>query len=543
MNSISCGQCEQTFSSRFNLMRHLRNKHVGGMSYQGVRSPPPGVPEYDDHMGTHRAHLGAHLGAPGALGAHLRAPGAHLGSHLGAPGAPGAPGAQLGVPVKYSAAPDFKFQHPCSVVLTGPSGSGKSVLTKKVLCQGFIKPPPQRIIWCYGQYQPLYDNVKKHLPGVEFVKGIPDFIEHDTYLDTSVRNCIILDDLMGDAKKDERVANLFTKGSHHRNLTVLYITQNLFPQGKSSRDISLNTKYLVLFNNPVDRIQVLNLARRIYPTNKHLFMNTYKRAVEIPYGHLIVDLRANTLEQDRLRANILNGDKSTLPDTNMTNVIRGTPYYEHQCSSEQSSDESDMDMPTCDDCGIVFGDENALQKHVKEWCVGRKGKLENLDNMDEPEPKKWVTLPGDDDSDVEEDDEIMEDNKNEKEVFEALFERAQDENDSKRQIKYDQYLDRNMSEEEAREKADEKMMPIYITDVLERYTLLIQHIYNLRGGFVHQQVIKNVEKFIERDMDEDIAIKAAVRKNRHLIETLLETLTPEDQSEDDGIEEVYTEED
>ena len=135
----------------------------------------------------------------------------------------------------------------------------------------------------------------------------------------------------------------------------------------------------------------------------------------------------------------------------------------------------------------------------------------------------------------------MEDNKNEKEVFEALFERAQDENDSKRQIKYDQYLDRNMTEEEAREKADEKMMPMYIKDVLERYTLLIQHIYDLRGGFVHQHVIKNVEKIIERDMDEDTAIKAAVKKNRHLIETLLETLTPEDQSEDesedDGIEE------
>ena len=188
-----------------------------------------------------------------------------------------------------------------------------------------------------------------------------------------------------------------------------------------------------------------------------------------------------------------------------------------------------MDMPTCDACGIVFGDEHALQKHVKEWCVGRKMELEN--NTDEPEPKKWLTLPGDDDS--EEDDEIIEDNKNEKEVFEALFERAQDENDSKRQIKYDQYLDRNMTDEEAREKADEKMMPMYIKDVLERYTLLIQHIYDLRGGFVHQHVIKNVEKFIERDMDEDTAIKAAVKKNRHLIETLLDTITPDDETEDE----------
>ena len=64
------------------------------------------------------------------------------------------------------------------------------------------------------------------------------------------------------------------------------------------------------------------------------------------------------------------------------------------------------------------------------------------------------------------------------------------------------------------------MKPIYITDVLERYTLLIQHIYDLRGGLVHQQVIKDVDKYIERDMEEDMAIKVAVKKNRHLIEIL-----------------------
>ena len=117
----------------------------------------------------------------------------------------------------------MKFQHPCSIVLSGPSGSGKTVLTKKILVEDWIEQPPQRIIWCYGQYQPLYDEIQKLLPEVEFVKGIPDFLEQDWYLDPSVRNCIILDDLMGDAKKDERVANLFIKGSPHRNLTVLYL--------------------------------------------------------------------------------------------------------------------------------------------------------------------------------------------------------------------------------------------------------------------------------------------------------------------------------
>ena len=275
--------------------------------------------------------------------------------------------------------PSLKFQHPCSIVLSGPSGSGKTVLTKKILVDEWIEQLPQRINWCYGQYQPLYDEMKKQLPGIEFVKGIPNFLEQEWYLDPSVRNCIVLDDLMGDAKKDERISNLFTRGSHHRNLTVLYLTQNLFPQGKACRDISLNTKYLILFNNPTDKVQVMTLARRIYPTNTHVFMNTYEQAVERPYGHLVVDLRPITLEKDRLHPNML--------------CIRGTTTSDsRQDMSDTISDldsivseESDCipDMPSCSFCGIMFGDVDSLQQHVKQWCMAKK-----RDETTEPEAKR-----------------------------------------------------------------------------------------------------------------------------------------------------------
>jgi len=48
------------------------------------------------------------------------------------------------------------------------------------------------------------------------------------------------------------VCDLFTKGRHHRNISVILITKNLFHQGRFSRDISLNAKYLVVFvlNSP-----------------------------------------------------------------------------------------------------------------------------------------------------------------------------------------------------------------------------------------------------------------------------------------------------
>ena len=90
------------------------------------------------------------------------------------------------------------------------------------------------------------------MPNIEFVEGIPKALEQDSYFDVNKRNLIVFDDQMIDASKDKRIVNLFTRGSHHRNLSVIYIVQNLFHQGKASGSKSLN-HYLVLFKNPRDK--------------------------------------------------------------------------------------------------------------------------------------------------------------------------------------------------------------------------------------------------------------------------------------------------
>ena len=96
--------------------------------------------------------------------------------------------------------------------------------------------------------------------------------------DVSNRNLIVLDDQMIDASKDKRIENLFTRGSHHRNLSVIYIVQNLFYQEKDSRSISLNSHYLILFKNPRDKLQIVTLPKQMYPgqTNKAVRRSSQK---------------------------------------------------------------------------------------------------------------------------------------------------------------------------------------------------------------------------------------------------------------------------
>ena len=179
-------------------------------------------------------------------------------------------------PISQTASVLMNFGQPFSMVVTGPSGSGKTEWTRKLLLSSLIQPPPERILWCFGQWQPLYDDIQKKIPLKEFVHGLPDYLNSSQYIEDSKRNLLIFDDLMTEAKYDQRIADLFTKGSRHRNISIVYLTQNLFPQGKACRDIALNTQYLVLFNNPIDKQQVATLARRIYPSTSAIFVKRFE---------------------------------------------------------------------------------------------------------------------------------------------------------------------------------------------------------------------------------------------------------------------------
>jgi hypothetical protein len=58
---------------------------------------------------------------------------------------------------------------------------------------------------------------------------------------------LVLDDLMIDAKSDY-LEMLFTRGSHHYNISVVFVTQNIF--SKDSKTARNNAHYVVLLRNP-----------------------------------------------------------------------------------------------------------------------------------------------------------------------------------------------------------------------------------------------------------------------------------------------------
>ena len=97
---------------------------------------------------------------------------------------------------------------------------------------------------------------------------------------------------------------LFTRGSHHRNISVVLITQNLFHQGRNCRDISLNAKYLVLFKNVRDKRQSSYLSNQVLPEDSTVLFKAYLDATKRAHGYPILDLTQDSEDRHRIRNNV-----------------------------------------------------------------------------------------------------------------------------------------------------------------------------------------------------------------------------------------------
>lgn len=201
---------------------------------------------------------------------------------------------------------DFRFLHPFTCIVAGPTRAGKSTIVKKLVeyNKEMINEPPERIYWCYAEEQPLYDNINN----VTFIKGMPDMAmirEH-----APQPQLVILDDLMIDLKNDTRLTELFIRGSHHMNVSCIHIVQNIFYS--NLRTSRINAQYLLLLKNPSDLLQVQVLARQLFPTKQKYFNESFTDSTRKAHGYLLIDLTQQTEDKFRLRTDIFPNDKALI---------------------------------------------------------------------------------------------------------------------------------------------------------------------------------------------------------------------------------------
>ena len=193
------------------------------------------------------------------------------------------------------------FQHPCNIFISGPSGSGKTEFVQKLIDYraDLFTVTPLKVTYCYKEWQHAYSIMQEKFDFIKFLEGIPED-ENEIVSDISIPHLVVFDDMLGE-KDEEKIKLWFTRKGHHRNASVIYITQNMFQQTKSSRTISLNARYMILFRNERDALQVKTLAHQMQAP--HL-ISAYQDSTSVEHGYLVIDFHPRTSKHMKLRTDI-----------------------------------------------------------------------------------------------------------------------------------------------------------------------------------------------------------------------------------------------
>ena len=76
------------------------------------------------------------------------------------------------VPMSSKKCQRFRFEHPFTSMTAGMTKSGKAAWVLSLLDQASeaIYLPPERIVWCYSQWQPAYTEMLVAMQHIEFIK-------------------------------------------------------------------------------------------------------------------------------------------------------------------------------------------------------------------------------------------------------------------------------------------------------------------------------------------------------------------------------------
>ena len=179
---------------------------------------------------------------------------------------------------------DTKLKKPFRLIIAGGSGTGKTTFLKKLVDSSHFESPFDKIIYCYPDYleesPAIFDQICEYRPGLG---------DLSYYSSLPKNSLIIYDDLMNECGNSSDTMKLFSVIARKKNLSVIFIVQNIYDNSKQFRNIRLNATSIVLFNffaaSDVKKRLIRDLALQSQLPNR-LLDEIYKK----PFAYIFLDL-------------------------------------------------------------------------------------------------------------------------------------------------------------------------------------------------------------------------------------------------------------
>ena len=197
--------------------------------------------------------------------------------------------------------------------ISGTSGAGKtSILLRMMKERDFIFDKPiHRVLFCYKIWQPIYDEFQKLFgQRINFVQGLPSQDHIDFLTETRDHSFLITDDMCKDVGASELITSVHQVQSHHRNMSYVNLSHNLFTKSKYSRDQSLCVHFILVMRSPRDLSQLSFLSKQIFPQYSRAIVEAYLQQMDntdLSHPYLLINLSPGTDRKHMLLANIFEG--------------------------------------------------------------------------------------------------------------------------------------------------------------------------------------------------------------------------------------------
>ena len=198
---------------------------------------------------------------------------------------------------------------PFSMSVVGPTMSGKTTFVVELLSERarVFSEVPEKVIWLYGTTAVHIEKMKRNFPRgfIDFYHNIPNDFE-----ETLAKSCkdyitlVVLDDLQEEVTNSLQMLKLFTMTCHHKNVSVIFLMQDIFNTGRYRKTLLRNSQYMAVFDTQLDATLKQHLAAKLLPRRNDIFYQIYENATNRKFGYLFISGHPHGDSVLRFRTNI-----------------------------------------------------------------------------------------------------------------------------------------------------------------------------------------------------------------------------------------------